>query len=191
MLLSHRRPAEISRAGLFFAGLLYGHLLTIFSPYLTQLISIFSLTISLITVSSSSHSPYPVTMYPPRNCHFSSPVFTPTVWGCIGLIMLIMGPILWILHRSTPYYEYVASLFPLSKMLLKVPRHVLKARSLQHRLLFLHLLWKSDAAGINNSAGCRQRVTLTILYTSWPCVQHPDHTRIWTNVYNPDHMSIT
>ena len=32
-------------------------------------------------------------------------VFTPTVWGCIGLTMLIMGPILWMLHRTTPYYE--------------------------------------------------------------------------------------
>ena len=88
-----------------------------------------------------------------------SPVFTPTVWGCIGLIMLIMGPILWILHRTTPYYEYAASLFLLSKIFLKVPRHVLKARSLEHQLLFLHLLWKPDATRINNSACCRQRVT--------------------------------
>jgi len=33
-------------------------------------------------------------------------VFTPIVWGCIGLTMLMMGPILWLLHRTTPYYEY-------------------------------------------------------------------------------------
>ena len=108
MFLSDRRPAEISRAGLFFAGLSSCR-----SPYPVN---------DRLSYLWSWFIPWPVingTWYILWSwyilaCHHTviiicllSPVFTPTVWGCIGLIMLIMGPILWILHRTTPYYEYV------------------------------------------------------------------------------------
>ena len=141
-------------------------------------------------------------------CHYNviiifllSPVFTPTVWGCIGLIMLIMGPILWILHRTTPYYEYVGvQKCPQFCCSSQIPRYVLKTRTLQHQLLFLHLLWKPAAARLYNSPGCRQRVTISpCLPCLSPYIHYLDHTMhpwSWPYVcipyswpyHNPDHI---
>ena len=28
------------------------------------------------------------------------------VWGLLGVMTLLIGPILWIIHKATPYYRY-------------------------------------------------------------------------------------
>ena len=66
-------------------------------------------------------------------------------------------PLLWVCWFTLSFVKNISRglLF-----LPQVPWHELKARSLKHRLLFLHLLWKLDAARVNNGASCRQRVTI-------------------------------
>lgn len=32
--------------------------------------------------------------------------FTPMVWGLLGVMTLLIGPILWIIHKATPYYRH-------------------------------------------------------------------------------------
>ena len=32
--------------------------------------------------------------------------FTATVWLCVGLMTLVMGPIIWLIHRSSLYHKY-------------------------------------------------------------------------------------